>query len=159
MGQESNRTTLRLMESFVKQTTERLAVAALLEHPGEVGRAREEALRDHLRSFLPHAIGVSTGFVIDAHHNRSRQIDVILHFADYHAVFNVNGIPLVPVEAAIAVIEVKSAVRDHKTLHSCYDNLASAKALDRSNHGRNRYLVDRQPLRFILRGRSSDRLV
>ncbi len=134
------------MESFVRQTLERLRVAALLAHPGEIGRAREEALRDHLRSFLPPSLGVSTGFIIDAQGGRSRQIDVIIHLADYHAVFMVNGIPLVPIEAVIAVFEVKSLVQSRAVLHDCYDVLKSVKILDRSNAGRNYRLVDREKL-------------
>lgn len=135
----------QLLESFVTQTTERLRVAMLLGHGGEIGRAREQALRDLLRSFLPPALGVTTGFVIDAHGGRSRQVDIIIHFADYHAVFSVGGIPLVPVEAVIAVIEVKSDASSTAVLRDCYDNLATVKALDRSNGGRNVYLVDREP--------------
>lgn len=56
-SQACSRTTSgsHLLESFVKQTTERLRVAALLGHGGEVGRAREQALRDLLGSFLPPA--------------------------------------------------------------------------------------------------------
>jgi len=133
-----------LMESFVRQTTERLRTASLLGHPGETGRAREEALRDHLRAFLPPALGVSTGFVIDAKGGRSRQIDIIIHMSDYHAVFMVNGIPLVPVEAVIAVFEIKSSAHSTSVLRDCYDVLKSVKELDRSNGGRNYGLVDRE---------------
>ncbi len=136
---------LELLESFVRQTVERLQVAALLEHPGEVGRAREEALRDHLRSFLPPSLGVTTGFVIDALGQRSRQVDIIIHFADYHAVFMVSGIPRVPIEAVIAVIEVKSDARSRQVLLDCYENLRSVKSLDRSNRGQNVYLIDHEP--------------
>ncbi len=145
----SDRSTALLLESFVRQTLERLEVAALLRHPGEVGRAREEALTDHLRSFLPPSIGLSTGFVIDAHGGRSRQIDLIIHFADYHAVFMVNGIPLVPVEAVIAVLEIKSSVRDQQVLSDCYDVLKSVKELDRSNRGRNYGLIGTQPVSVL----------
>lgn len=117
----------------------------MLGHGGEIGRAREQALRDLLGSFLPPALAISTGFVIDAHGGRSRQLDIIVHFADYHAVFNVGGVPLVPVEAVIAVLEVKSDAAAKSVLHACYDNLASVKCLDRSNGGRNVYLIDRHP--------------
>lgn len=146
MDPSTQNSTQRLMASFVRQTLERLDVAALLDHPGETGRAREKALRDHLRSFLPPSLGVSTGFIIDAHGGRSRQIDIIIHFADYHAVFTVNGIPLVPVEAVIAVFEIKSFVTSQKVLHDCYDVLKSVKELDRSNDGRNLGLIDREPV-------------
>jgi hypothetical protein len=145
MVSDASSSTAKLLDSFVRQTIERLAVAALLIHPGEVGRAREEALRDHLGSFLPPSIGISTGFIIDALGGRSRQIDIILHFTDYHAVFTLNGIPLIPVEAVIAIVEVKSRVQSKEVLRDCYDVIASAKTLDRSNRGQNLYLIDRQP--------------
>lgn len=117
-----------------------------LGHGGEIGRAREQALRDLLRSFLPPSLGVTTGFVIDAHCGKSRQQDIIVHFADYHARFEVEGIPLVPIEAVIAVLEVKSGADSKAVLHECYANLASVKRLDRSNGGLNKYLIDRHPV-------------
>ncbi len=63
---------------------------------------------------------------------------------DYHAVFMVNGIPLVPVEAVIAVLEVKSSAASKSVLRDCYDVLKSVKQLDRSNGGRNYGLIDRE---------------
>lgn len=138
----------RLLESFVEQTEARLKAAILIGHGGEVGRAREQALRDLLRSFLPPSLGVTTGFVIDAHGGQSRQQDIIVHFADYHARFDLGGIPLVPVEAVIAVLEVKSSAASSSVLRDCYDNLASVKRLDRSNSGKNVYLIERHPVRL-----------
>lgn len=135
----------RLLESFVDQTATRLKAAAVLGHGGETGRAREAALRELLRSFLPPSLGISTGFVIDAHGSKSRQQDIIVHFADFHAVFDVGGTLLVPVEAVIAVFEVKSKAASRSVIHDCYDNLASVKSLDRSNGGTNLYLIDRFP--------------
>lgn len=138
----------RLLESFVEQTEARLKAAILLGHGGEVGRAREQALRDLLRSFLPPSLGVTTGFVIDARGGKSRQQDIIVHFADYHARFELEGIPLVPIEAVIAVLEIKSDAASKAVLRDCYTNLASVKGLDRSNSGLNRYLIDRHPVQL-----------
>jgi len=136
----------RLLESFVEQTESRLKIALMLEHSGEIGRAREQALRDLLRTFLPPSLGVTTGFVIDAHGGKSLQQDIIVHFTDYHARFELGGVSLVPIEAVIAVLEVKSNAASKKVLRDCYANLASVKRLDRSNGGLNRYLIDRQPV-------------
>lgn len=132
--------------SLVAQTRERLSLARLLDHPGESGRAREEAIRQHLQAFLPSGLGLETGFVIDASGRRSRQIDLILYFSDYHPLFRISGIPLVPVEAVVAVFEVKAEVGSRAVLHDCYDVLASVKLLDRSNLGRNYLLMDREPV-------------
>lgn len=144
--EEAHSSGARLLESFVEQTEARLKAAVLLGHGGEIGRAREQALRDLLGSFLPPSLGVTTGFVIDAHGGKSLQQDIIVHFADYHARFELAGIPLVPIEAVIAVIEVKSDASSKTVLRDCYANLASVKRLDRSNSGSNRYLIDRHPV-------------
>lgn len=134
-------------ESLVAQTRERLAIARVLDHPGESGRAREEAIRQHLQAFLPSGLGLETGFVIDGLGGRSRQIDLILYFSDYHPIFRVGGLPLVPVEAVIAVFEVKAEVGSTAVLADCYEVLASVKELDRSNLNKNYLLNDREPIK------------
>lgn len=136
--------TQQLLESFVRQTVEQVKIATILQHPGETGRAREQALTALFRSFLPPSLGITTGFVIDALGGMSKQMDIVIHFADYHAVFKVNEIPLVPVEAVIAVIEVKSDVSGGAVLVDSYDKLASCKILDRSAGGQNALLNDKQ---------------
>ena len=47
--------------------------ARLISHPGEAGRARENVIADALRSFVPDAFGIDTGFVVDALGGQSRQ--------------------------------------------------------------------------------------
>ena len=135
----------QLLALQVQRLGIQLQQAALLPHAGEMGRARENALRDLVKGFLPPALSVTTGFVIDAQGGQSRQIDIIIHFADYHARFDIEGVPLVPVEAVIAVFEVKSDASSRSVLRAAYENLATVKRLDRSNCGRNKYLVDREP--------------
>jgi hypothetical protein len=127
--------------SLIAQTKERLSLARVIDHPGESGRAREEAIRQHIQEFLPGGLRLETGFVVDALGGQSRQIDLILYHGDYYPVFRVNGLPLVPVEAVIAVFEVKANVGSRAVLADCYDVLASVKGLDRSNHGTNRRLT------------------
>jgi hypothetical protein len=127
--------------SLIAQTKERLSLARVLDHPGESGRAREEAIRQHIQEFLPGGLRLETGFVVDAMGGQSRQIDLILYFGDYYPVFRVNGLPIVPVEAVIAVFEVKANVGSRAVLTDCYDVLASVKRLDRSNRGTNRVLT------------------
>jgi hypothetical protein len=41
-------------------------LAREIDHPGESGTAREHALRELLRKYLPRRVEVDTGFVIDA---------------------------------------------------------------------------------------------
>lgn len=133
--------------SLIAQTKERLALAGILSHPGESGRAREEAIRQHLLEFLPGGLSLETGFVIDALGAQSRQIDLILYFGDYYPVFRINGLPIVPIEAVIAVFEVKANVSSRAVLADCYEVLATVKRLDRSNRGRNYLISDgRNPI-------------
>jgi hypothetical protein len=127
--------------SLIAQTQERLSLARVIDHPGESGRAREEAIRQHIQEFLPGGLRLETGFVVDALGGQSRQIDLILYYGDYYPVFRVNGLPLVPVEAVIAVFEVKANVGSRAVLADCYEVLASVKRLDRSNRGTNRVLT------------------
>ena len=116
-------------------------MARVLDHPGESGRAREEAIRQHLQEFLPGGLGLETGFVVDALGGQSRQIDLILYHDSYYPIFRVNGIAIVPIEAVVAVFEIKANVGSQAVLTDCYDVLASVKRLDRSNQGRNGVLL------------------
>ena len=134
-------TTGLIGSSLVSQTRERLRLARVLDHPGESGRAREEAIRQHIEEFMPSGLKLETGFVVDALDNQSRQIDLILYHLDYYPVFRVNGLPIVPIEAVVAVFEVKANVGSRAVLRDCYDVLASVKRLDRSNRETNRVLA------------------
>src|SRR6266540_2036317 len=49
----------------------------------------------------------------------------------------------VSTESVVAVLEVKAAIDSHADLTRALDNIASVKALDRSNRGRNKLLSDR----------------
>jgi hypothetical protein len=50
--------------SLTAQTKERLFLARVIDHPGESGRAREEAIRQHIQEFLPGDLRLETGFVV-----------------------------------------------------------------------------------------------
>ena len=134
-------TTGLINSSLVALTNERLSVARLLDHPGESGRAREEAIRQHIQEFLPGGLGLEAGFVVDASGGQSRQIDLILYHKTYYPIFRVNGIAIVPIEAVVAVFEIKADVGSRAVLTDCYQVLASVKRLDRSNDGRNPVLL------------------
>lgn len=161
--------TRQVLASLNEDVLNNLRLASAIAHPGENGRAREEAVRVFLRKLLPLGYGVSTGFVIDGQGATSRQIDVVIYRSDYHPVFEIGGIRHFMVEAVVAVIENKAIV-GKRELRTAFENIKSVKALDRSSAGQNYevngtkrgILVDRdnprhQVLGAIVAGRSVNR--
>ena len=127
----------QVLESLNRQVLDQLDLAAAIHHPGESGLAREHVLSEFLQKLIPKTYAVSTGFVIDTAGSISRQVDLVVYRADYHPVFQVGGINHFLVESVAAVFENKAAIASKASLLSALDNIASVKALDRSNRGRN----------------------
>ena len=50
----------------------------LISHPGELGTAREQIIREFLTAHLPKRFDVSTGFVFDCNGLISRQLDIVV---------------------------------------------------------------------------------
>jgi hypothetical protein len=118
----------------------RVEATKIIRHPGEVGRARENVLREFLVSFCPRGFEFGTGFVFDAAGNMSRQQDIVIYRNSYQPVFNVGGIQNFPVECVVAVIEVKSSLNSQAPMNDALDGIATVKSLDRTGNGRN-YVV------------------
>jgi hypothetical protein len=85
------------MNSLADEAASRLRSASVISHPGERGRAREEALKRYFREITPVGFDVDTGFVIDSTGGQSRQQDIIFVRRDYHPVFRLSGIKFFPV--------------------------------------------------------------
>ncbi len=132
--------TKRILESLNEEVLSNLRLASAIAHPGESGRAREDAIRIFLRKLLPEGYGISTGFVIDGQGAISRQVDVIIHRTGYHPVFEIGGVKHFMVESVVAVLENKATV-GKRELRMALENIKSVKALDRSSAGQN-YEVD-----------------
>ena len=80
------------------------------KHPGLKGAGAEEILAKFLVARLPTSLGVTTGHVVDAKGNLSKQVDVIIYDALRTPVLfesALNGWDVVPAEGVLAVIEVK----------------------------------------------------
>lgn len=108
----------------------------LISHPGELGTAREQIIRNFLTAHLPKRFEVSTGFVFDCKGNVSRQLDIVVFDADTCPRFEIPGGKFMfPCEAVVAVGQVKSSLTSRDAFRSAIDNLASAKSLDRSANG------------------------
>jgi len=102
-------------------------------HPGERGRAREDAVRTFLRQYLPGRVGVGQGLLVDHLGRTSRECDVVLYDAQSTPVFHVSDtVRLFPAETVFLVLQVKSRLsKSH--LQSAVDNLASVARLSRSS--------------------------
>ena len=119
-----------------------LEATKIIRHPGEVGRSRENLLREFLASFCGQDFQFDTGFVFDAHGRMSRQQDIVIYRNSYHPIFKVGRINHFPIESVAAVIEVKSTLGSRNAMNDAMDNIASVKALDRTGKGKN-YVVAR----------------
>jgi hypothetical protein len=103
------------------------------DHPGEKGDASENAWRAQIENFLPKRYAVSTGFVIDSRHERSEQIDVLIH--DRHfcpAVFEQDGKLYVPAESVFAALEIKQEL-SAGTIDYTAGKLESVRRLHRTS--------------------------
>jgi hypothetical protein len=129
-----------ILQSLNREVINQLDLAASIKHPGESGRAREQVIANYLRRLVPKEFGIDTGFVFDAQGTISRQIDVVIYRTGYHPVFEIGGIKHFMIECVVAVLENKASIGSRDKLESAIENIASVKALDRTNGGTN-YLV------------------
>ncbi len=103
-----------------------------VDHPLEVGIARERLLVAFLRRFLPERYGIDTGFVVDTRGNISKQIDIVIYDKVISPIFELPGnIKYFPCECVVAVGEVKSTITNRKTLSDALGKLKSVQELDR----------------------------
>ena len=114
----------------------------VIEHPTEVGRARENVIRNFLASFCPKDFEFGSGFVFDTHGSISRQQDIVVYRDSYHPIFNIGGIGYFPVESVAAVMAVKSSLGSRSVLNDALDSLASVKKLDRTGGSLNYVVAD-----------------
>ena len=108
----------------------------LIDHPGELGTAREEIIRRFLRDYLPKRFEVTTGFVFDSAGQVSNQMDVIIADSSVCPRFETAGGKFYfPCESVVAIGQVKSSITSEEKLRDALDNIASVKQLDRSSGG------------------------
>ena len=106
-----------------------------VDHNLTAGEAREEAVKQLLRKYLPKRVKIDRGFVIDAHGNQSKQIDVIIYDSSYATYYSVNCVKYFPCETVIAVGEIKTDITSKETLFDALSKIESVKKLDRSCNG------------------------
>lgn len=136
---------MRLSSTFQKISKQFIVefdeIATEIQHNQTAGEAREDALRELLKKYLPQRAGVDQGFVIDAHGRESKQIDVVIYDRTVGTSFEISGIKYFPCEAVISVGEVKSDIASKRKLQDALDKIKSVKELDRSNNGKNRIIT------------------
>lgn len=109
----------------------------LTSHPGELGKDREEIIRQFLRHYLPKRFEVSHGFAFDSGGKLSEQLDIVIADSQVCPRFETpGGIRDFPCESIVAVGQVKSALTGRKQLQGALANLESVKSLDRSAKGK-----------------------
>jgi hypothetical protein len=99
------------MEARLGRLNEAFKLGGLLEHGPTTGAVREDALRQLLVEFVPAEFRTTTGFVIDAAGSISPQFDIVLApTSGLPSVGLLDNEKLVPIEATLATIEVKSGL-------------------------------------------------
>lgn len=83
----------------------------ITRHNPTTGALAEAVLRQFLKEHLPGAISVEQGFIVDTAGGLSKQCDILIYDSQWYAPFyRAGGVVVVPVEAVIAIIEVKTSI-------------------------------------------------
>lgn len=95
----------------VRTALERARSAALLDHSGLVGRAREVFVKDLLKPILPPYVELGSGKIGDSEGHLSAEVDVVIYSAaTLPPLLLDTGFGVYPSEACIYAIEVKSTL-------------------------------------------------
>jgi hypothetical protein len=106
--------------------------AGVFSSTAGLGRARERLIADGLRPYLAGRVAIERGELVDSDGRRTGEVDTVL--VDTHrGRIQVGGESLVPVEAAIAAVEVKSDLRGGN-LADAVRKIARIKRLTRVAH-------------------------
>ena len=92
-------------------------------HWAEEGRYKEIILKDVLASKLPAFASIGTGFVMGD--RLSSQIDIIIYRSDTPVLFQKSDFVIVPREAVLGIIEVKTNLKNakmHETFQKAHAN-------------------------------------
>ena len=87
----------------------RIARAVSYRHPGGVGDAREDIIREYLTEVLPPRFSVDKGKIFDSRGLLSKEFDAVISERDEAVpLMTLAGRQMIPVESVYGVIEVKS---------------------------------------------------
>ncbi|EJH2591816.1 hypothetical protein NDL33_004629 [Vibrio parahaemolyticus] len=101
-----------------------------LYHAGEFGQYREDAVIELLRLSVPQTFGITKGFIITRDNQQSTQCDLIIYDKQScPKLVDSSHTHFIPVEAVIAIGEVKSQIRTSSEMSDILHKLAANKAL------------------------------
>jgi len=99
-----------------------------IEHNLSKGKERERVVREFLATYLPHRFGLANGEILSTDGQVSSECDIIIYDAITCPVLKKDDYQIIPVEAAYAVIEVKSNLTTSELLKSA-NNIAAIKRM------------------------------
>lgn len=93
----------------IRSALDDFRASASVHHAGTKGRAREIAVSRLFQPFVPEWVRLTSGHLADSYNGQTGQLDVIMHDPRLLApVMFDPACSIVPIEASLAVIEVKS---------------------------------------------------
>lgn len=105
-------------------------LTATTSNHGEIlGKAREFFVSQVLRRFLPQALHVGSGQVVDEDGRLSRQMDILIYRHDMPLLSSLADTNLYFAEGVVSTVEVKSRL-DAPSLRGALDNIHSVKSLN-----------------------------
>lgn len=99
-----------------------------IQHNLEDGKYREYLVKRILSKIVPSKYEITNGFVIDSDNNKSDEMDIIIYDKSYVPPFFDETYTVVPIEAVIAIIQIKTTLT-WSELKSSIDNLNSIDKL------------------------------
>jgi uncharacterized protein (UPF0297 family) len=101
-----------------------------IDHSSVIGNFRELFLSELIKPYLSPQMEIATGKIIDLKGNESKQIDTIIYDSSIiPPALIIQGQTVIPVEAVLATIEVKSTLKSDD-LKNAIENGLSVKNLD-----------------------------
>lgn len=106
-------------------------ITSKIQHPSEMGAAREELLKTYLSQFLPIKYTVGNGIIVDSNESRSKQQDFIIYDAfSSPLMLKMQSLQIIPVESVYCTIEIKSTLTEDE-LKKCVNNIKSVRQLEK----------------------------
>lgn len=112
---------------------------ASIKHKGNRGSVREQALRNFFSKNLPSRFSVTQGESVDLLGESSQQFDLVIYDNTKNFPFSGDGVTILPAEAVLATVEVKSKLNTQKIVECITSSrkLRSLRPFDRALGGRN----------------------
>lgn len=124
-----NSAVAELLRARIAGVVAQAAALSAVQHSGLRGQLREILAAGLLRPLLPPGFGLATGEVVSAYNDHSPQVDIIVYDqAKVPPLLVDEAVGLVPIEAAIATIEVKSVLTATE-LRSSHESAKRIQAL------------------------------